>query len=90
MLRHLVLFVRDPALGQGKRRLAREIGDLAAVRFERLMIARLLRSLAGDQRWHLRIAVTPDRAAATPGIGAGGSGSFPRAGAISVCACAAH
>jgi hypothetical protein len=61
MRRHLVLFVRAPALGRGKRRLARDIGDVAALRFERLMIARLLRRPAGDRRWHVRIAVTPDR-----------------------------
>ena len=61
MHRHLVLFVRAPALGSGKRRLAREIGDGAAARFERLTIARLLRRLGGDRRWRLRIAVTPDR-----------------------------
>jgi len=60
MGRTLVLFVRAPLLGRGKRRLAREIGDIGAVRFERMMIARLLRSLAGDRRWCLRIAVTPD------------------------------
>ena len=59
---HLTLFVRTPAFGRGKRRLAKDIGDLAAVRFERLMIALLLRRLAGDPRWKLRIAVTPDRA----------------------------
>jgi hypothetical protein len=64
MRNHLVLFVRAPALGHGKRRLAREIGDVAALRFERRMIARLLRRLAGDPRWHLRIAVTPDLACA--------------------------
>jgi hypothetical protein len=58
----LVLFVRAPAIGVGKRRLARAIGDVEALRFERLMIARLLRRLAGDRRWRLRIAVTPDRA----------------------------
>ena len=52
---HLVLFVRSPVLGHGKRRLANDIGDLAAVRFERLMIARLLRRLGGDRRWDLRI-----------------------------------
>jgi uncharacterized protein len=62
MRRHLVLFVRAPLLGTGKRRLAREIGDIAAVRFERLMIALLLRRLAADRRWHLRIAITPDKA----------------------------
>jgi uncharacterized protein len=62
MRRHLVLFVRAPSLGGGKRRLAREIGDVATVRFERLMIALLLRRLAHDRRWRLRIAVTPDKA----------------------------
>jgi uncharacterized protein len=61
MQRHLILFVRAPALGHGKRRLAREIGAVAAVRFERLMIARVLRRLGRDRRWQTRIAVTPDR-----------------------------
>jgi len=62
MRRTLVLFVRVPLLGSGKRRLAREIGDIAALRFEKLMIALLLRRLATDGRWRLRIAVTPDKA----------------------------
>ena len=62
MRRTLVLFVRVPLLGSGKRRLAREIGDIAALRFEKLMIALLLRRLAKDGRWRLRIAVTPDKA----------------------------
>jgi uncharacterized protein len=62
MRRHLVLFLRAPALGVGKRRLAQEIGDVSALRFERLMIAILLRRLAADRRWRPRIAVTPDRA----------------------------
>ena len=44
--RTLVLFVRAPQLGTGKRRLARDIGDIAALRFERTMIALLLRRLA--------------------------------------------
>jgi rSAM/selenodomain-associated transferase 1 len=60
--RHLVVFARAPALGTGKRRLARDIGDLAALRFERLMLARVLRRLGRDRRWRLRLAVTPDRA----------------------------
>ena len=59
---HLVLFVRMPELGRGKRRLAQAIGDVATVRFERLMIALLLRRLAKDRRWRVRIAVTPDTA----------------------------
>jgi hypothetical protein len=62
MRRHLVLFLRAPALGLGKRRLAREIGDLAALRFERAMLGLLLRRLGRDPRWRLRLAVTPDRA----------------------------
>jgi hypothetical protein len=62
MRRALVLFVRAPQLGTGKRRLARDIGDIAALRFERAMIALLLRRLAKDRRWSLRIAVTPDKA----------------------------
>ncbi|MBV9861031.1 MAG: TIGR04282 family arsenosugar biosynthesis glycosyltransferase [Alphaproteobacteria bacterium] len=62
-MRHLILFLRRPQLGRGKRRLAREIGDVAALRFERLMVALLLRRLARDRRWHLRIAATPDRGA---------------------------
>ncbi len=58
----LIVFARAPSLGTGKRRLARDIGHVAAVRFERLMLARLLRHVGRDRRWRLRIAVTPDRA----------------------------
>jgi uncharacterized protein len=61
MRRTLILFVRVPRLGVGKRRLARDIGNLAAVRFERLMLERCLRRLSRDRRWRLRLAVTPDR-----------------------------
>lgn len=61
--RHLILFARLPRLGTGKRRLARDIGAVAALRFERLMLARSLRRLSRDRRWQLRLAVTPDRAA---------------------------
>ncbi len=59
--RHLVLFVRAPRLGVGKRRLARDIGDVAALRFERVMLGLLCRRLGRDRRWRLRLAVTPDR-----------------------------
>jgi rSAM/selenodomain-associated transferase 1 len=62
MRRTLVLFVRVPLLGSGKRRLAREIGDIAALRFQRAMISLLQRRLAKGRRWRLRIAVTPDSA----------------------------
>jgi uncharacterized protein len=62
MRRHLVLFVRAPRLGAGKRRLARDIGDIAALRFERTMLGCLGRRLGRDRRWQLRLAVTPDAA----------------------------
>jgi uncharacterized protein len=60
--RHLVLFVRAPRLGAGKRRLARDIGGVGALRFERAMLDLLARRLGGDRRWRLRLAVTPDNA----------------------------
>jgi len=59
---HLVLFARAPRLGVGKRRLAADVGDLAALRFERAMLDRLCRRLARDRRWRFRFAVTPDSA----------------------------
>src|ERR1700731_3711053 len=61
--RQVIVFARAPALGTGKRRLARDIGDLAALRFERLMLARLLRRLGRACRWHLRRDLTPDHEA---------------------------
>lgn len=57
--RHLILFVREPRLGRGKRRLARAIGDVAALRFERLMLSLMIRRLARNRRWSFRLAVTP-------------------------------
>ncbi|TCS63550.1 TIGR04282 family arsenosugar biosynthesis glycosyltransferase [Varunaivibrio sulfuroxidans] len=61
--RHLVILARAPQMGQGKRRLARDIGDLQAVRFSRLILARTLRVLGRDPRWRTWLALTPDRAA---------------------------
>jgi uncharacterized protein len=60
--RHLVLFMRAPSWGVGKRRLARDIGDAAALRFERAMLGLLVRRLGRDKRWQLRLAVTPNSA----------------------------
>ena len=59
--RQLVLFVRLPRLGTGKRRLARDIGALGALAFERRMIVLMVRRLGRDRRWRLRLAITPDR-----------------------------
>jgi glycosyltransferase A (GT-A) superfamily protein (DUF2064 family) len=61
--RTVILFVREPRLGVGKKRLARDIGALAALRFERAMLAQSLDRLGRDRRWRLLLAVTPDRAA---------------------------
>jgi rSAM/selenodomain-associated transferase 1 len=73
----LILFVRLPRLGTGKKRLARDIGAVAALRFERLMLARSLRRLGRDRRWRLRLAATPDRAARHwPGAFAQGTGDL--------------
>jgi uncharacterized protein len=64
--RHLVIFAKAPALGRVKRRLAADIGALAALRFQRAATARLLRRVARDRRWRCWLAMTPDRAAAGP------------------------
>lgn len=66
---HLVLFARAPRLGTGKRRLARDAGDITAWRFHWLNTRRMLHRLSGDPRWTLWLAVTPDSAA--PGAESG-------------------
>ncbi len=60
---HLVVMARAPRLGAVKRRLARDVGDLAAWRFYRMTAGRLLRELSADPRWRTWLALTPDRAA---------------------------
>jgi rSAM/selenodomain-associated transferase 1 len=59
----VVVFARAPRLGAVKRRLAREIGDRAALRFHVATMTRLVRALAVDRRYRTVLAVTPDRAA---------------------------
>lgn len=59
--RHLVIFARRPSLGVGKRRLARDVGDVEALRFARSTLSRLTRTLGPDRRWTLWIATAPDR-----------------------------
>lgn len=60
MTKHLVIFARTPQAGRVKRRLAREIGVLAATRFYRSLLATTLRTLAADRRWRTWLCVTPD------------------------------
>lgn len=57
----LVIFARVPRLGAVKRRLAREVGAWAALRFYRACLARLLRDLAGLGGVRVILSLTPER-----------------------------
>jgi len=57
---HLVVMARLPRLGSLKRRLARDVGALAALRFYRETTEGLLRRLGRDSRWRLWLVLTPD------------------------------
>ncbi|WP_282607606.1 TIGR04282 family arsenosugar biosynthesis glycosyltransferase [Pelagibius sp. Alg239-R121] len=59
----VVVMGRLPQVGVGKRRLARDIGDIAAWRFYRQTLYGLLRRLQRDRRWRVCLAITPDQAA---------------------------
>ncbi len=59
-MRHLIIFTRAAQLGRVKRRLAAEIGGLAALRFHRAMQNQLVRGVGKDKRWRTWLAVTPD------------------------------
>lgn len=59
MMRHLVIFTRAAQLGCVKRRLAADIGALAALRFHNKMQAQLAQGIAKDKRWKTWIAITP-------------------------------
>ena len=58
----VVVFARAARLGAVKRRLAREIGARAALRFHLATMTRLVRALAADRRFHTVLAITPYRA----------------------------
>lgn len=68
MRRHLAIFAKVPRLGQVKRRLAAEIGTVAAWRFQRALLASLLRQVARDPRWRTTVWLTPDRLARGRGL----------------------
>jgi rSAM/selenodomain-associated transferase 1 len=59
----VIVFARAPRLGAVKRRLARGIGAMGALRFYRGQLAATLRA-ARDPRWRTVLATTPDRARA--------------------------
>ena len=56
----LILFLRAPAIGRGKTRLAKDIGKVEAWRLSRAMTAGVLRRVR-DPRWRLVVRVTPDK-----------------------------
>lgn len=59
----LILFLRVPAIGRGKTRLAKDVGKVEAWRLSRTMTAGVLRRMR-DPRWRLVLRVTPDGALA--------------------------
>ena len=76
MRRHLVIMARAPRLGAVKRRLAADIGAVAAWRFYRTEAGRLLARLSRDRRWSSWLAVTPDPSSS------GVRGLWPLAGPV--------
>ena len=58
MKRQLVIFARSPRLGVVKRRLARDIGAVAAWRFYSAVLGRMVLRLARDPRWECSLATT--------------------------------
>lgn len=61
MRKYLIVMVKEPRPGRVKTRLGRDIGMVAAAWWFRHQVARLLRAVE-DPRWHVVIAVSPDRA----------------------------
>jgi uncharacterized protein len=61
----LVIMAKSPRRGTVKRRLAREIGEGAALRFYRSCLSHSLTRLANDRRWLTLLAVAPDREVAS-------------------------
>jgi len=55
---------KSPVLGRVKRRLGRDIGDVAALRFYRSCLSHTAMRLARDPRWRTVLAIDPDRAVA--------------------------
>lgn len=56
----LVIMAKLPVMGRVKRRLAQEIGDVAAIRFYRSCLSQTVRRLSRDPRWRTVLAIAPD------------------------------
>ncbi|MGZ8415566.1 MAG: TIGR04282 family arsenosugar biosynthesis glycosyltransferase [Methyloceanibacter sp.] len=59
--KHLVIMAKSPHFGRVKRRLAREIGAVATMRFYRSCLSHTALRVAQDRRWRPLLAVDPDR-----------------------------
>lgn len=76
--RLLIVFAKQPRLGQVKRRLAATMGDGPALRLYRGLLDRLLRRLGCDRRWRTVVAVTPDRGRRALRVGSGRIQRWPQ------------
>jgi rSAM/selenodomain-associated transferase 1 len=70
----VIVFARAPRLGTVKRRLARGVGERAALRFHLATLLRLLRLLRADRRFRTVLVHTPDRGAGHWPAGQAGRG----------------
>jgi rSAM/selenodomain-associated transferase 1 len=66
LAQHLVIMAKRPVAGRVKRRLAREIGEVAALRLYRTTLTHTVGRLGADPRWRTYLAVTPDTSVAEP------------------------
>jgi rSAM/selenodomain-associated transferase 1 len=57
----VIVFARAPRLGTIKRRLAKGVGDRAALRFHSATLTALLRDLTSCRRFNVVLAATPNR-----------------------------
>jgi rSAM/selenodomain-associated transferase 1 len=57
---------KRPVMGRVKRRLAQELGEVAALRFYRASLFHIVSRLAQDRRWRVSVAIDPDGAIAEP------------------------
>lgn len=64
----LVIFARAPRVGGVKRRLAKDIGAVAAWRLYVDTMRHIVRRLSRDARWDCRLAVTPGAARWPPNL----------------------
>ncbi|WBV43567.1 DUF2064 domain-containing protein [Pseudoroseomonas cervicalis] len=71
----LLIFAAAPRLGVVKRRLARGIGAMAALRFHRAQLAQMARGPGRDRRWRSVLVLAPGGAGLAPARG--GAGGLP-------------